>query len=109
MSCDKFEELFIKESPNELLIHIQSCETCMYEYKKMLKTEKIIKEVKPHFSKKKQPVAFAAVAACFALVAVSSSVIFQNNFHNPVVTKISYEDAVSGDTPVDEYGLVDIQ
>ena len=110
MNCDKFEQLFIKESQDELLEHIQNCEDCMSEYEKMLITEKLIKEAKPYFINKARTQTFALKAvASFALLIVSSAVLFQNNFNSGFVTKISYDDSVSGSYPVDEYGLLDIQ
>ncbi|OGH96561.1 MAG: hypothetical protein A2039_00625 [Candidatus Melainabacteria bacterium GWA2_34_9] len=106
MSCDKFEKLFIKESENELLSHIQICETCNLEYKKMLVTEKIIKESKPYFMTKKRSKVFINIAASLALVVVTSTVFLNNS----CITKIAYDESVSTAAfPVDEYGLVDIQ
>lgn len=103
MYCDKFEELFIQETDEELLKHIQECETCMLEYKKMLKVESVIKEVKPVFAAQKRNKALTKIAASMALVVISSFVLL-NNFNS---TKICYED--SSAFPVDEYGLLDIQ
>ena len=110
MKCFEFEKLFIKESQDELLEHIQICEDCMSEYKKMEVTEKIIKEAKPYFRQKKHTQHFALKAvASFALLVVSSSVLFHNNINTVFVTKIAYDDSVSASFPVDEYGLLDIQ
>lgn len=115
MTCDKFEQLFISESQNELLKHIeiQNCEDCRAEYKKMLITEQIIKEAKPYYRNKKRMYSFALKSvASFALLVVCSTVLFQNSYNNTnfgFVTKISYEDAVSAGLPIDEYGLLDIQ
>jgi hypothetical protein len=108
MNCDKFEELFIKESSKELLIHIQRCEECRKEYEKMLRTEKLIKEAKPYFAKEKQKNVFTRIAAGFAILVVSSVFMLQNNL-NVGVTRIAYDEAVSSDMPFDEYGLLDIQ
>ncbi len=105
MSCDRFEELFVKETHNELMIHIQSCETCMIEYKKMLKTQSLIKEVKPYFIKQTRSLSYAKMAASLSLVIISSFIIF-NNFYIP---KLSYEEAASFSFSVDEYGLLDIR
>ena len=106
MSCDKFEKLFIQESEDELLKHIKTCETCNLEYKKMQVTEKIIKESKPYFAAKKRNMAFAKMAASFALIVVISTVFLNNSY----TTKIAYDESVSTAAfPVDEYGLVDIQ
>lgn len=105
MSCDKFEKLFIQDTEDELLEHIQSCEVCMLEYKKMKKTESLIQEVRPLLQKQKNKIAYAKIAAAFALVIVSSFVIM-NNFYAP---KLCYEDSNSAVMPVDEYGLLDIQ
>lgn len=106
MYCDKFEELFIQETDDELLNHIQSCETCRIEYKKMLKTESIIKEVKPVFASRKRSRTLAKIAASMALVVVSSFVLF-NSFNS---IRICYDDSSSSAAfPVDEYGLLDIQ
>jgi len=106
MSCDKFEKLFIQESEDELLNHIQICETCNLEYEKMLVTEKIIKEAKPYFATQKRSKVFANIAASLALVVVTSTVFLNND----CTTKIAYDESVSTAAfPVDEYGLVDIQ
>jgi len=105
MNCDKFEKLFIQENETELLEHIKTCETCMAEYKQMLKTQEVIKEAKPYFERKEKSRNFAKIAAAIGLIAVSSFVIFSVNF----VPKVSYEDSVSNAFPVDEYGLLDIQ
>jgi hypothetical protein len=105
MNCDKFEKLFIQETQDELLKHIQNCEICMLEYKKMVCTENLIKEVKPHFIIQAKSRSFAKIAASFALVAVSSLFIL-NNFYIP---KLSYEESISSSFPVDEYGLMNIR
>ena len=105
MSCDKFEKLFIQETQDELLNHIQSCETCNFEYKKMLVTEKIIKEAKPSFAVKKRQQSFIKMVASIALLVITSTVIFNNS----TVTKISYDESVSKAFPTDQYGLLDIQ
>jgi len=105
MYCDRFEELFTKESPNELLIHIQSCKTCRDEYEKMLKTEKLIKEVKPYYFKlEKQKTYYRKIAASLTLIILTSFIAF-NNFYVP---KLSYEDSISS-FPTDEYGLLDLR
>jgi len=105
MNCDKFEHFFTQENETELLEHIKTCETCMNEYKKMQKTQNLIKEARPYFAKKEKTRNFTKIAAVFGLIAVSSFVIFNINF----VPKLSYSDSVSNAFPVDEYGLLDIQ
>lgn len=105
MSCDKFEKLFIQETEDELLEHIKTCEACNFEYKKMQVTEKIIKEAKPYFSAQKRNKIAVNMAASFALVVVSSLVVFNNCY----VAKVSYDESVSTAFPVDEYGLLDVR
>ncbi|MEI8389378.1 MAG: hypothetical protein WCG23_05785 [bacterium] len=105
MSCDKFEKLFIQETQDELLSHIKNCETCNFEYKKMLITEKIIKESKPHFLGRKKTKVFVNMAASVALLVITSTVIFNNCY----VTKIAYDESVSTAFPVDQYGLLEVQ
>lgn len=105
MNCDKFEKLFIQETQDELLNHIKSCETCLIEYKKMLKTESLIKEVKPVFISQKRTLSFARIAASFALIAISSFIVLNNLY----VPKLSYEETISSSFPTDEYGLLDLQ
>lgn len=105
MTCDRFEEFFTQKTQAELLEHIQSCEKCMLEYKKMLITESLVKEVKPHFTASSRKISFAKMAASLALVAVSSVVIF----HNLYIPKLTYEESVSSSFPCDEYGLLDIR
>ena len=104
MTCSRFEELFIKEAHNELFIHIQSCETCMYEYKKMQKTQSLIKEVKHHFINQNKNISLVKMAASLTL-AITVSFLILNGLYVP---KLSYEDAVNSSFPVDEYGLLDI-
>ena len=105
MYCDRFEELFIQETHNELLVHIQSCETCLNEYKKMLKTESLIKEVRPIILEQRRSKSFAKIAASLLLAAISTFVIFNSLY----VPKLCYDDSVPSHFPVDEYGLLDIQ
>ncbi len=105
MNCDKFEEFFIQENDDELLAHIKTCETCNREYNKMLATQKLIKEAKPYFKAKKKRKIYANVAACFVIAVVASTFLLNTN----QVTKIAYDETVTGTFPLDEYGLLDIQ
>ena len=50
--CKGFKEQFINLNENELLAHIEKCESCQKEYIEMEKVSKLLKTVKPHYLKK---------------------------------------------------------
>lgn len=108
MNCDKFEKLFIQATQEALLEHIQNCEECRLEYKKMLKTEQILKEAKPLYAAKKRNIVMLKAAASFILIMLFSTVFMQNSINKTYISKISYEESVAEAFPVDEYGLLDI-
>jgi len=111
MSCNRFEELFVKECQKELLEHIMHCQECRYEYEKMQKTEKVLKEAKPYFQRQKIKMNHLKAVICVSMLLILSVYSLQNNFLNRnsndyLATHSSV--TVDSDIPVDEYGLVDI-
>ena len=108
MNCDKFEQLFIQETDDELLAHIRECETCRQEYQKMLKTEQIIKEAKPVFAAKKRNKSLTKIAAGVIAAVLASMILIQQNTNTVYVSKVPYDESIAEIYPVDEYGLLDI-
>ena len=47
--CKKYETLFTFGTNEEFAKHLEICEDCQEEHKKMQKTESLIKEVKPYY------------------------------------------------------------
>ena len=108
MNCDKFEQLFVQETDDELLEHIKECEACNREYKKMLRTEQLVKEAKPVFVAKKRNSALTRTAAGIVLTVLASTILMQQNINNAYISKVPYDESVAEIFPIDEYGLLDI-
>ena len=56
--CSKYESLFIFSDEEKLTEHLNECEDCKIEQKKMEKVSELIQEVKPYYLKKKNPLFF---------------------------------------------------
>lgn len=52
--CSKYESLFIFSDEKDLTEHINNCEDCKAEHEQMQKVSALLKEVAPHYQKKKK-------------------------------------------------------
>ena len=100
--CKGFNEQFIKLNKNELLAHIQICESCKNEYLEMEKLSKLLKTVKPHYLKKRN------VIKTFKTAAIITLTLF-TGFMATYLTNTYSQNTLSFDDlgfPTDEYGFI---
>lgn len=100
--CKGFKEQFINLNKNELLAHIQICESCKKEYLEMEKLSNLLNTVKPHYLKKQNFV------KSFKTAAVLTLTIF-TGFMAAYLANTYSHNALSLDDlgfPTDEYGFI---
>lgn len=49
--CEKYQQLFIFESEQDLLKHLEHCSDCKKQHQEMEKVASLVKETKPLFIK----------------------------------------------------------
>lgn len=100
--CKGFKEQFINLNENELLAHIEKCESCQKEYIEMEKVSKLLKTVKPHYLKKQN------VIKTFKTAAIITLTLF-TGFMVTYLTSTYSQNTLSFDDlgfPTDEYGFL---
>ncbi len=101
-NCKGFKEQFINLNKDELLAHIQICESCKKEYLEMEKLSTLLKTVKPHYVKKQN------IMKSFKTAAVLTLTIF-TGFMATYLTNTYSQNTLSLDDlgfPTDEYGFL---
>ena len=107
--CSKYEGLFVFSDEETLNQHINECEDCAAEHKKMERVSELIGEVKSYYKAQNRKAKKMKIACVFLLF------IFFGGFFGVVYNNSDYADALMyGDTlsvedlgfPVDSYGLL---
>jgi len=107
--CSKYEGLFIFSDEKSLEEHLSQCADCREEHEKMQKVSDLIKEVKPHYLKKRSKLRrMRAVAALLFLMLFSATfgVIYTNE---DLSESLAYGETLTAEDlgfPVDSYGLL---
>lgn len=107
--CNKYEILTNFGTEEELLAHIESCEFCKNEHKKMLAVSKLIQEAKPYYLKKERQIKKIKVA-CVMMFTLFSGVSFGvlDSSYN-IMNTLSYNDGITLEDmgfPTDDYGFI---
>lgn len=106
--CNGYESMFTFLSDEDFLRHLEECEECRLEHKKMQRVSELIQEAKPYFQKKHQRKT-AIKVACAAFVVISMSACFQFFAATGLYDEIAAANSPSIEEmglPVDEYGFL---
>ena len=108
--CSKYEGLFVFSSKDDLEKHIEQCEDCKSEQKKMDKVSSLIDEVKfyYHSKRRKQTARLRAACAVMFLVFSAFSLGLAVN-DDDLMDTLKYGDTLSAEDlgfPVDSDGLL---
>ncbi len=100
--CKGFKEQFINLSEEELLTHIQNCESCRQEYFEMKKLSNLLKTAKPHYLKKKN---FILTFKTAAIITITLFTGFMATYLSSTYSQntLSLDDL---GFPTDEYGFI---
>lgn len=107
--CSKYEGLFIFTDEETLAKHLQECEECRKEQKKMDRVSDLIEEVKDHYRSKSRKKPILKIACAFMLLLFSTASISVIENYDKMVDTIEYGDTLSAEElgfPVDSYGLI---
>ena len=107
--CSKYEGLFVFSSDEKLKEHIEECDNCRAEQKKMDRISELIQEVKPYYTRKKNRLRrLRAVAAVLLVVLFSTTFGFLYS-NEDLADSLMYGDTLTAADlgfPVDSYGLL---
>ncbi len=107
--CNKYEILTNFGSEEELLAHLEECEICQKEHKKINAVTQLIQEAKPYYIKQKQKIKRVKIACVmlFTLFTGISAGILDYNYN--IIDTLSYSDGITLEDmgfPTDDYGFL---
>lgn len=110
--CTKYEALFTFADEKTFNEHLQNCKECQDENKKMEAVSELIKEVKPHFLKKKKDSAKLKIACAVFAMCLSATTLGLINFNTDISDTLKYGTTLTPEDlgfPVDAYGFVMVE
>ena len=110
--CTKYEALFTFADEKTFNEHLQNCKECQDENKKMEAVSELIKEVKPHFLKKKKDLAKLKIACAVFAMCLCATTLGLINFNTDISDTLKYGTTLTPEDlgfPVDAYGFVMVE
>lgn len=112
--CKKYEQIFVFRDETELSNHLNECEDCRAEQKKMDKVSELLKEVKPYYSELQRNSFNRLKIACIVCLCLFTGLItgYFSQISKYSATSVSYYNSTETTNeygiPVDNYGLINI-
>lgn len=108
--CSKYESLFVFSDDETIKKHLEECEACREENKKMEKVSDLLQEVKFYYisKRKRKAIQYRVACALFFVVFSSISVGIALN-DDDLMDTLKYGETLTAEDlgfPVDSYGLL---
>ena len=107
--CSKYEGLFVFSDDETLKKHINECEDCAAEYRKMQRVSELIGEVKSHYLVRNRKGKKLKIACAFLLFIFFGTFLGVVSLDSDYADSLIYGDSLSVEDlgfPVDSYGLL---
>ena len=110
--CTKYEALFTFADEKTFQEHLETCKDCQAEDAKMNAVSELIKEVRPHYLKRKKDMAKLKIACAVFAMCLSATTLGVINLNTDISDTIKYGTTLTAEHlgfPVDAYGFVMVE
>ena len=110
--CTKYEALFTFADEKTFQEHLETCKDWQDKKKKMNAVSELIKEVRPHYLKRKKDMAKLKIACAVFAMCLSATTLGVINLNTDISDTIKYGTTLTAEDlgfPVDAYGFVMVE